>query len=288
MKYPPNNVITIDGELCVPAAEVQLVHYNFTEPPDSMLHDDEMYRVELCLTSRPGNARACYRNRWSTHCFERIGNLFVVPPGEDLLVKSDYCGQQTGILCQLHAEHLRTLVDGDLEWTDRRLLASLDIRDANIQSLLLRLVEEVRYPGFASEMLVELIAGQMGIELGRYYTAITDSPMSGGLAPWRLRLIDERLKEVSKMPTLSELAELCQLSVRQMTRGFRASRGCSIGDYVANCRVEYAKQLLAAGHSIKFVAYSVDFSSPSSFCFAFRRATGLTPRQFRDSLLRTL
>jgi AraC-like DNA-binding protein len=86
-----------------------------------------------------------------------------------------------------------------------------------------------------------------------------------------------------EIPTLSELAALFKLSVRQLTRGFRASRGCSIGDYVANSRIERAKRLLASDQSIKTIAYALGFNSSSGFCFAFRRATGMTPGEFRAS-----
>jgi AraC family transcriptional regulator len=74
--------------------------------------------------------------------------------------------------------------------------------------------------------------------------------------------------------------------VRQLTRGFRANRGRSIGDHVAQCRLDNAKRLLATNESVKSIAYSLGFASPSSFCFAFRRATGETPRQFRQRTLR--
>ena len=46
--------------------------------------------------------------------------------------------------------------------------------------------------------------------------------------------------------------------------------------------VEHAKRMLLSEHSVKSVAYSLGFSSPSSFCFAFRRSTGVTPREFRQ------
>jgi AraC family transcriptional regulator len=101
-----------------------------------------------------------------------------------------------------------------------------------------------------------------------------------------LRRIEERLKEVREPPTLSELATLCNLSVRQLTRAFRASRGRSIGDYVEQSRLDQAKCLLATEASVKSIAYSLGFASPSSFSFAFRRATGETPREFRDRMLR--
>lgn len=279
-------LMKVEAELRAPVATARLVRFQFSEPIDTVTHGDDSYRLDLCLTPRPRNARACYPDYWNTRRFERIGNLFLLPPAEALHTRSDGCCRQASFLCHLHPEAMRAWFDGDLQWTDRRLLAGLDIRDANIQGLLLRLVQEARQPGFAGQMLVELIAAQLAIELTRYCTDVDRAPPSGGLAPWRLRLIEERLREVREPPTLAELAGLCQLSVRQLTRGFRASRGCSIGDYVANSRVEHAKRLLAGDESVKSIAYSLGFSSPSSFCFAFRRATGETPGQLRQRLPR--
>jgi AraC family transcriptional regulator len=200
--------------------------------------------------------------------------------------KSDGGRPQSSILCHLDRDAMRTWFGGDLQWTDRRLKAGLDIENVYIRGLLRRLAEEVRHPGFASEVLVELIAGQLAIELGRYCAEITEAAATGGLAPWRLRLIDERLNEIRQAPTLTELAALCKMSVRQLTRGFRKSRGCSIGEHVARSRLKNAQQLLATDQSVKAIAYSLGFASPSSFSYAFRRAVGETPREFRQRELR--
>jgi AraC family transcriptional regulator len=127
---------------------------------------------------------------------------------------------------------------------------------------------------------------QLAIELRRYCAAIDEAPASRGLAPWRLRLIEERLMEVRDAPTLAELAGLCGLSVRQLTRGFRASRGRSIHEYVEVSRVDHARRLLATHQSVKAIAYSLGFSSSSGFAAAFRRATGEAPRQYRQRVLR--
>ncbi len=83
-----------------------------------------------------------------------------------------------------------------------------------------------------------------------------------------------------------ELAALCNVSIRQMTRGFKVSRGCSIGDYVEQRRMEAAKRLLMRGESVKTIAFAMGFSSPSSFTYAFRRAVGSSPSQFRQRQLR--
>jgi AraC family transcriptional regulator len=103
----------------------------------------------------------------------------------------------------------------------------------------------------------------------------------GGLSALRLRLIDERLSDIAASPSLAELAALCDMSVRQLTRAFRESRGQSIGTYIAKARVEAAKHLLAGDRSIKSIAYHLGFTSPSTFTQAFRRATGETPGRFR-------
>ena len=287
MEFTAKDMMTVEAELRGPVATTQLVHFHLPEPANNILREEEVYRIDLSLTPRPRNARACYTDRWGPNRFERLGKVFLLAPGEALLARSDDTIEQYSLICQLQPESMRAWFDGALEWTDQRLLAGLDIRDANISGLLLRLAREARHPGFASDMLVELISAQIAIELARYCTTVDDGHITGGLAPWRLRRIDERLREVREAPTLGELAELCQLSVRQLTRGFRASRGCSIGDHVANSRVEHAKRLLATEQSVKAIAYSLGFSTPSSFCYAFRRATGVTPREYRQRALRS-
>jgi AraC family transcriptional regulator len=278
--------MTIQAEVRNPLATAQLVRFDVSGPADNILRDKGHYWLDLCLTPRPRNARACYVDRWSPLRYERIGNMFLVPPGQRMHARSDGGPPQASILCHLSPERLREWFGEDFEWTDRRLAASLDISDANIRGLMLRLAEELRHPGFANEVMVELIIAQATIELARYCATVQDAPSTGGLAPWRLRMIEARLREVREPPTLQDLAKLCNLSVRQMTRAFRVSRGRSIGDYVEHCRLENAKRLLATEESVKSIAYSLGFASPSSFSFAFRRATGETPREFRHRVRR--
>lgn len=277
--------MTVEAELRSPIATAQLVYFDMVARADNIMLEPDAYRIDLCLTPRPENARAGYRERWGPHRFERIGDIFLVPPGEALHVRSE-SGRQASILCRLQTDLVRDWMETDVEWTDRRLEDTLDITNINIRRLLARLAEETRHPGFASDMLFELIVSQLAIELGRHYSVISDAPAAGGLAAWRLRLIDERVTEMSAAPTLAELAHLCNMSVRQLTRGFRASRGCSIGDYLEQRRIENAKRLLGAGETVKTIAYAMGFSSPSSFSYAFRRATGAAPRQFRQRQIR--
>ena len=272
---------TIEAELRAQVATAQLARYEVREPFDSVLREEAYCWLDLCLTPRLPGAQACYPNRWREHRFEQIGELFFVPPGEVMHARSG-SGTLTSIVCRINPALMSKWFEGDLEWTEARLEAGLDIREKNMRCLLLRLAREVRHPGFASEMLVEVIASQLAIELRRYCAADPHCATARGLAAWRLSLIDERIRQLGKPASLAELAGLCDLSVRQLTRGFRVSRGCPIGQYVEQSRIEQAKRLLIAGNSAQTVAHSLGFSSLSTFSSAFRRATGLSPNRFRQ------
>lgn len=269
-----------------PSALIQLVHYHFNEPPSGMVGGEKEFRIELCLNSRHRSARGCFNELWSPQRYERIGDMFVAPCDLTLHAKSDEQSSLTSIMCQLNREPMLQLFD-ELPEPDRFLVASLDVQDARAKNSMLRLAEEIRQPGFASAILMESVVMQLVVDLFRYGMAIYDQHPQGGLAPWQLRRIEERLNDVSDAPTLSMLADLCRISVRQLTRSFRASRGCSIGAYVAQRQMEHARNLLAGDHSVASIASILGFSSPSNFSVAFRRETGLTPGQFRQRLLRS-
>ncbi len=277
----------VEAELNVPSAQVQVVHYRFNEPPQSVVRMDSTIRVELSLSSRHRSARARFADRWNQDRFERIGEMFVLPPTIDMTARSDETSSIHSVICQLELEPVISLFDELPDLSDHFLLIGLDIRDVNLRRLMLRMANEVKHPGFASRVLVDSIATQMSIELLRYGKAIPELGKQVGLAPWQLKRIDDRLVEMREAPTLQELATLCGISLRQLTRGFRASRGCSVGTQVAMSQMAHAEMLLAKDQSIASIAQTLGFSSASNFCYAFRRATGKTPSQYRQGVSNT-
>jgi len=260
---------------------VQVYQFDLVNQVHRTLREDHSYRLDLSLSPRLPGTALCFADHWSAKRYEQAGKLFMLPPGETLHVRNGL-GRQGAIICHLHTDTIREPFEGDFEWTDRLLEASLDINSLPISNLLLQLGEEARHPGFASAVMGEAIAMQIAVHLQRYYRGFVNIPAPGGLSPWRLRLIDERLRETEHPPALSELALLCKLSVRQLSRAFRASRGVSIGDHIAQYRMEQAKRLLDTGKSVKSVSYAMGFASPSGFCYAFRKATGMAPNHYRD------
>jgi AraC family transcriptional regulator len=188
------------------------------------------------------------------------------------------------MICSLALDSLLGGLEEDLKWTDKTLEGNADLSDPAIANLILQLGAEARHPGFADRIMVEAIAMQIAVLLLRSSAATRERPAMGGLAAWRLQAIEDRLEDMRAMPTLGELAKICQISVRQLSRGFHASRGTSIGSYVADRRLEKAKQRLAGGECIKSVSHALGFSSSSTFCYAFQRATGFTPGEYQRGI----
>lgn len=275
----------VQAELQLQSALVQLVRVDHPGPTADDFRPQGVFWVDLCVTPRRPNARARYVERWGPHRDTRTGAVVAFPPGELLHLRSAG-GRHVSLICRLSAEAVRRWLPEDFEWTDRRLEACLDISNPTLRALLVRMAQEMRHLAPGRAELAEAIVVQLAIELARYLAAINEPTEKGGLAAWRLRVIDRRLAEAGAAPTLAELAGLCNISVRQLTRGFRASRGCSIVDYVAQAQIELAKRRLATDDSIKVIASSMGYSSASTFAYAFRRATGSTPRQFRTRVLR--
>jgi AraC family transcriptional regulator len=273
-----SQVKRIEAEASFGCGHVQIVHRVWDEPIDIVAASNEDH-LEFATLPRSNAARGCFPDRQRIPQFERIGEVFFFPAGHVVHTKSQ-CRRQYSVVCSFQPGAVERWLHGGLQWTDARLLASLNITNPSIRSLLSRLGAELRNPGFAGDAMIEMMAGQIGIELARYLMGIEDLPRTGGLSARNLRLIDERLVENGAPPSLGELAGLCGLSVRHLTRAFRTSRRGSIGNYIAECRIQRAKHLLASGSSVKSIAHTMGFSSPAALSIAFRRATGERPRDY--------
>jgi AraC family transcriptional regulator len=268
----------IEAEASFGFGHAQIVRRVWDEPIDVIGAPNE-HRLEYAMLPRSSAACGCFPDRRGLPRFERFGEMFFFPAGRVVHAKSQ-CRRQYSIVCSFRPEAAEPWFHSPPRWTDARLQASLNITNPSIRNLLSRLGEELRNPGIAGAAMVEMMAGQIGIELARFFMGIEELPHTGGLSPRNLRLIDERLAQNGAAPGLTELAGLCGLSVRHLTRAFRISRRRSIGNYIAECRIQRAKHLLTSGMSVKSIACTMGFSSPAALSAAFRRTTGERPRDY--------
>lgn len=110
--------------------------------------------------------------------------------------------------------------------------------------------------------------------------------VKGGLALYHQRIVTTFIEEhLSEPIPLATLAQLTQLSPYHFCRAFKQSFGAPPHRYHATRRIERAKALLAKRSlSVTEIGLELGFCETSSFCSAFRKATGQSPTTFRRGL----
>ncbi len=94
-----------------------------------------------------------------------------------------------------------------------------------------------------------------------------------------IKMIKERIQD---LPTLAELAKSSGLSRTYLSCVFKEVTGTRLQDYIAQVRLEKAKDLLGdIDLKIKQIAHEVGFSDPNYFCRSFKKKTGLIPTNWR-------
>ncbi|MET4176928.1 MULTISPECIES: helix-turn-helix domain-containing protein [unclassified Bradyrhizobium] len=84
-----------------------------------------------------------------------------------------------------------------------------------------------------------------------------------------------------RIPTIAEIAEMAGISIRSFQRKL-SSAGVTYSDLLDGVRFENAAKLLRDTNAkIIDVAFSSGYTDPAHFTRAFRRFSGITPREFR-------
>lgn len=101
------------------------------------------------------------------------------------------------------------------------------------------------------------------------------------------KAIDYIEKNYHKEISLKFLSEYLNLSKHYVCYLFKKETGDNISLYVNKLRIEKAKQLvLESDCKIKEIYDRVGFSDLQYFCKTFKRITGMTVIQYRDSVLK--
>jgi AraC family transcriptional regulator len=107
-----------------------------------------------------------------------------------------------------------------------------------------------------------------------------------GLLPWQVRRVTAYMRErLDQDITLTELANLLNLSRFHFCTAFRLATGQTPHDWLRDRRIERAQELLCSPSlRITEIALAVGYSTPSAFAASFRKVTGMTPSDFRRAL----
>jgi AraC family transcriptional regulator len=161
------------------------------------------------------------------------------------------------------------------------------IQDEMIDQIVLSILSEMTNETAAGRMYVETASLMLAARIIHGYCdsgsrAVT-APASHRLDHVRLRrVLDYISAHVADQIKLEELARVACLSTFHFARMFTLAIGVPPHRYVSRMRLENAMAEIAAGRlPLAQIALNARFSSQASFTRAFRRATGMTPAEYR-------
>lgn len=133
---------------------------------------------------------------------------------------------------------------------------------------------------------VESVIQVLATHLVRHYctSRVVIEDALSKLSPQKLQqTIDYIHARLEQDITLSELADIVQMSQYRFARAFKQSTGIPPHQYLLAQRVERAKKLLIEKQlPIVDISYQLGFASQSHFAATFRRFTKVTPKVYRN------
>jgi AraC family transcriptional regulator len=266
----------------LPGIEVLLSDLHFSDRHVGV-EISEFHILSLC--SRPPLfARGRYLE--VENDFSQLGDMLFMPARTPMMAARDD-GLSTNLCCLVTESRFETLVGQRPQWTKENLRTSLNLQSSNLRQGLERIFDEVVNPGFASKVTIESLTTVLLVDLMRAFgsdpAADRGSMYRGGLAPFQLRRIEERIVDGKcDLPTVGELAAELGISSRHLLRGYRLTTGSTLRTRIQLASRDRATALLARTNMpLKAIAYKLGFRSQGSFSTAFRNATGESPSEFR-------
>ncbi|ASV84173.1 helix-turn-helix domain protein [Ochrobactrum quorumnocens] len=215
---------------------------------------------DLAGSFRLASSGIHYRSRWNGNC-NAIGSA--MPP-----------------------ERLRTIAGETFDDENFNFcVPKIGIIDKKILLLSKLLIEENSQP-YPSTMALEALQILFWVHLLRQYSTLKSPPFAkhkGGLSPRTLKTVLSYVRDNLSDVTIIKMAEAAGLSGSHFLRSFQLATGQSPHQFVIQCRLERAVQLIRENQlQLNEVAKACGFSSHSHMTVLVKKHWGVTPKQLRD------
>jgi AraC-like DNA-binding protein len=185
----------------------------------------------------------------------------------------------------LHIDPDGPLLEPELRFPEIEFRPRLFFENRDLWETALKLKTQIEKMG--SNTHAEALGVVLAHELLRLNgIAVEERAPHGGLAGWQQkRLVEYIAERLDQDISLTNLANVAQLSLYHFAHAFKHSFGEPPHHYLIGRRIERAKALLEnPARSVTDVAIAVGFADPTSFASAFRRSVGTTPTNYRRGI----
>jgi AraC family transcriptional regulator len=252
---------------------------------ENTLSLNQLHLICIETTQRPCDAHKWMDGRFQSRPIIQ-GDIFVLP--EKIQFRERFEGAIDYILLYLDADWVATVAKEAADPDHIELLPHFPQPDPFIYHSGLRLKSAIETKGNFNQLYAETLAMAIAVHLLQHYAGRRTRRNLSALnaaAPSRSRLeavTDYIQCYCDRNLSLSELAELAQMSLHYFAHSFKQQIGLSPHQYLIRARVERAKQLLLQNDlTVIEIAYRVGFADQSHLCRHFKQLTGLTPKQWR-------
>jgi AraC family transcriptional regulator len=285
-KYPSSILLRSSAGLGWSTISAELRSHGASETPVIV-----PTHMELCLAVS-GNDDGLVRRTVGNQCQEAVpatGTIWLSPIGVGDQVTITAPIPETIHLYQSATLFRRLSDDFNLPGRPAHSIRYVaGVRDEMIHQIGLSLLAEMTNETAAGRMLAEMASLTLAARLIHKYCdgaphAIT-TPLSIQLGHVRLRrVLDYISAHLADGMTLTDLAQIAGVSPFHFARIFTLAVGVPPHRYISRLRLENAMAEIAAGRlPLAQIAMNARFSSQASFTRAFRRATGVTPGEYRS------
>jgi len=213
-----------------------------------------------------------YKESIAGRIFEREPTALVYYP-PDVSHAEKHFTQGRHFLVEIDFKGLERVMDYGAHLSEPALL-----RNDSSLWLAARMYREFSEQDGFSALVLESIATELLIETSRQ-----DARKAERKPPPWLERVKEFLREnFSEPPCLDDLAKAVNVHPTHLARVFRQYERCTVGDYIRQVRINYARQrMLSSNEPLVEIALAAGFADQTHFTRSFKRLTGITPSEFR-------
>ena len=258
------------------------IHFEYhRQPPfQTSPHCFVQYLISIHVASYPFKLERSLDGRlWSGTSI--TGNSFISP--SQILHTASTFTETEFIVLSLEPSLVNSIVYESVDPDRVEIVPRLQENfDPLIYGIGLAFKREVESGGIGGWLYIDALTTALSIHLLHQYSARKPllQEYINGLSKYKLRrVIDYIDSHLAENLSLEKLAHEADMSQYYFARLFKQATGYSPHQYIIQCRVMRAKQLLLQGKmGITDVAHMVGFADQSHFTYHFKRLLGVTPR----------